>query len=299
MFAGIGGIDLGLERTGGFRTAWFSEIEPFANAVLRKHWPDVPNLGDVRDLGEGTPYVDLIAAGFPCQPFSLAGKRLAQEDPRWLWPHVARRLVGHLRPRYVLLENVPGLRSKGLGDVLQDLSALGYDAEWEGISAAAVGAPHRRDRVWIVAYPHRERSTERGVPEGQGRQGIPGPPRGDVVGPSASRRSGGRQGQGEVSDPQRSGLQGSAGSGEQGAGRSCIFATRSGERSWEAFERELGRAAHGVPAWLDGSWEHGLSPLTDKGAARRTERLRALGNAVVPQVVEVVGRLILADAARA
>jgi len=194
MFAGIGGIDLGLERTGGFRTAWFSEIEPFANAVLRKHWPDVPNLGDVRDLGEGTPYVDLIAAGFPCQPFSLAGKRLAQEDPRWLWPHVARRLVGHLRPRYVLLENVPGLRSKGLGDVLQDLSALGYDAEWEGISAAAVGAPHRRDRVWIVAYPHRERSTERGVPEGQGRQGIPGAtlsapvPPGAVVGGKARGR---------------------------------------------------------------------------------------------------------------
>lgn len=227
LFAGIGGIDLGLERTGRFRTAWFSEIDPFASAVLRKHWPDVPNLGDVRDIGAGTPRVDLIAGGFPCQPVSLAGKRLAQEDPRWLWPHVAR-VVGDLRPRIVLLENVPGLRSKGLGDVLEDLSALGYDAEWDGIPASAVGAPHRRDRVWVVAYADsvgRERSGTNDAESGPlvlGRQ------------------------------PQRP----------------------DSAEAWSSVPASgLRGLAHGIP--------------------HRVERTRAAGNAVVPQVAEVVGRLIL------
>ncbi len=152
LFSGIGGIDLGLERTGGFRTRWFAEVEPYCSRVPARHWPDVPNLGDVREIGADAPTVDVLAGGFPCQPVSLAGRRQGQSDARWLWPEFAR-LVGLLRPRVVLVENVPGLASKGLGAVLEDLSALGYDAEWNLVSAAAVGAPHLRERLFVVAYP--------------------------------------------------------------------------------------------------------------------------------------------------
>jgi DNA (cytosine-5)-methyltransferase 1 len=244
LFAGIGGIDLGLERTGGFRTVWFSEIDPFARAVLARHWPHVPCYGDVRETGtlagvahkreDGTWWgavdsVDVLAAGFPGPPVSNAGKRLGKDDPRWLWPEVAR-LVGVLRPSFVLLENVPGLRSKGLGDVLGDLSALGYDAEWEGVPAAAFAAPHHRDRVWIVAYPA-------GIGWNGWRVFPPAWEQGELAG----------RGWG----PSRDG--------------------------WPV-EPEVGRVAHGVPQRLV-----------------RAE-LTALGNAVVPQVAEAVGRLILAAA---
>lgn len=152
LYSGIGGLDLGLERAG-FAVRWQVENDPHALAVLRKHWPDVPKYGDVRllDDKELAP-VDLIAGGFPCQPVSIAGQKRAQADDRWLWPDFAR-IIGHLRPRCVLVENVTGLLRRGLGDVLRDLAALGYDAEWGVLSACAIGAPHPRERVLVVAYP--------------------------------------------------------------------------------------------------------------------------------------------------
>jgi DNA (cytosine-5)-methyltransferase 1 len=270
LFAGIGGIDLGLERTGGFKTAWFSEIDPFANAVLRKHWPDVPNLGDVRNLGDRTPRVDLIAGGFPCQPVSLAGKRLAQEDPRWLWPYVAD-VVRALRPRVVLLENVPGLRSKGLGDVLEDLSALGYDAEWDGIPASAVGAPHRRDRVWIVAYPDGH---------GHGREVESQPDSEAQTGGEVQLRDDANRLRDSVSDAQ--------GVGWDGGGTAM-----EGPRVFPRQSDGEGRA-HGRAQW---SLEPSVDRVVD-GFPGRVAEVRALGNAVVPQVAEVVGHLIL-DAVKA
>jgi DNA (cytosine-5)-methyltransferase 1 len=151
LFSGYGGIDLGLEAAG-FEVAWQVEADPFCRSILHRHWPDIPLYSDIRLVDwRRVRRVDLLAGGFPCQPVSQAGKKLAQEDERWLWPEFARAIRA-LRPRVVLVENVPGLRSRGFGDVLGDLAACGYDAEWDGISAAAVGAPHLRDRVWLVAW---------------------------------------------------------------------------------------------------------------------------------------------------
>jgi len=191
LFAGIGGIDLGLERAG-WTPRWSVEWDPYCQHVLAHHWPDVPRHGDIRtvhgpaacpvadadhggrapviDTSRGEPThgrgqshalagcgrclepVDLIAGGFPCQPWSVAGKRRGLTDDRWLWPEF-ERAIRELGPRYVLVENVPGLLAGrgGMGAVLGGLASLGYEHYHDVIAAAAVGAPHLRERVWIVA----------------------------------------------------------------------------------------------------------------------------------------------------
>jgi DNA (cytosine-5)-methyltransferase 1 len=152
LFSGIGGFDLGLERTGGFTTSWFCEQDPFCQRVLAKHWPGVPCHPDITALRHPEP-VDVLCGGFPCQDLSYAGAGAGLAGARsGLWSEYAR-LVGELGPRYVVVENVSALLARGLGTVLADLAALGYDAEWDCIPASAVGAPHQRDRVWLVAYP--------------------------------------------------------------------------------------------------------------------------------------------------
>lgn len=164
LFSGIGGLDLGLERAG-MRVAWQCEIDPYCQRVLTKHWPDVPKFRDVRSVGaHNLASVDLIAGGFPCQPFSDAGERRGTDDDHNLWPEFAR-IIRELRPRWVLAENVPGLLSidsgRIFGGILSDLAALGYGIEWHCIPAAALGAPHRRDRVYIVAHAESIRRTGR------------------------------------------------------------------------------------------------------------------------------------------
>lgn len=159
LFSGIGGMDLGLERAG-MVCRWQCEIDPYARRVLAKHWPEVTRYGDIRDLDDRLERVDLIAGGFPCQPVSLAGKRRGRDDERWLWPELAR-IVRLLRPRFVLVENVAALAFRGLGDVLGDLCALGYDAEWSAVSACAVGAPHTRERLFLLAHADRELGPSR------------------------------------------------------------------------------------------------------------------------------------------
>lgn len=157
LFAGIGGFDIGLHRAG-FETAAFCEIDPAAQAVLRRAWPEVALFDDVckleaRDVGA----IDVICGGFPCQDISLAGRMSgADGEKSGLWRE-AFRLAADLRPRFILLENSPVLRSRGLEVLLCELMALGYDAEWHCIPANAVDAPHRRDRLWIIAYPAGER----------------------------------------------------------------------------------------------------------------------------------------------
>lgn len=265
LFSGIGGIDLGLERAG-MKVAWHSEINPFACQVLKKHWPDVPNLGDITQIDwEKVPYVDVIAGGYPCQPFSLAGDRAGENDPRHLWPYF-RNAISVLRPRYALLENVRGHLSLGGTAVIADLAACGYDCEWRIISAASVGANHRRDRLIIVAYPNSKRPQGWDGTQGAGRQ-------------DSGRHTG--QGSTPVAHTTRS----------DGAGKQphCVFApsrqtTEFGKRDsagraisdWWETEPNVGRVANGVP--------------------HRVDRLRGLGNAVVPQVAEIVGRLIVSHA---
>ncbi len=174
LFSGIGGFSLGLERTGGFETVAFCKIEEFPRKVLNKHWPEVPIYHDVRTLTKDILdrdgiAVDVITGGFPCQDLSVAGKRagMGEGTRSGLWSEIVR-LIGELRPRYVIVENVAGLlsgpsekRGGWFGRVLGDLAKCGYDAEWENIPASALGAPHRRERVWIVAHP--ERSGREGL----------------------------------------------------------------------------------------------------------------------------------------
>ena len=166
LFSGIGGFSLGLERTGGFETVAFCEIEPYPRAVLAKHWPGVPIYDDVRTLTadalrrDGIA-VDVICGGFPCQDLSRAGTGAGiTGDRSGLWSEFAR-LIGELRPDYAILENVAALLDDGMGTVLGDLADLGYDAEWSTVSACAVGAPHMRQRVFAVAYPNGEHGRSR------------------------------------------------------------------------------------------------------------------------------------------
>lgn len=153
LFSGIGGLDLGLERAG-FKVIWQVENNLYCQKILKKHWPDVPLYDDVKKINEDTPSPFLLVGGFPCQPVSTAGKRKGQADDRWLWPEFAR-CIRLLRPRFVLVENVPGLLTSTQGraaqEVFGDLATCRYDAEWDCIPASAFGAHFRGDRVFIIA----------------------------------------------------------------------------------------------------------------------------------------------------
>jgi DNA (cytosine-5)-methyltransferase 1 len=166
LFSGIGGFDLGFDRAG-MECVLQVEKDEKARAVLKHHWPDVPRMELVEDVTKdkirelGIDSVDLICGGFPCQPHSTIGKRLASEDKRDLWEEYAR-IIHELKPRWVVAENVLGLLSsedgRFFGRVLGDLAQSGYDAEWQVLSASAFGYPHKRERVIIVAYPNSFRS---------------------------------------------------------------------------------------------------------------------------------------------
>jgi DNA (cytosine-5)-methyltransferase 1 len=171
LFAGIGGFDLAAERVG-WTVKWQVEIDPFARRVLEKHWPKVRRYEDVRTVGrDHLEPVDVICGGFPCQDISSAGLRAGIDGDRsGLWREMAR-IVRELRPAYLIVENVADLLNRGIERVLRDLAACGYDAEWECIPASSFGAPHRRDRVWIVAYPEKGLSARvlfRGQVNGEG-----------------------------------------------------------------------------------------------------------------------------------
>lgn len=156
LFSGIGGFSLGLERAG-MQTVAFCEIEEYPRKVLKRHWPEVPIFEDVRKLNGTRIAADVICGGFPCQDISTSGHKIGIQGERsGLWGQYAR-IIGELRPKYAIVENVAALLYRGIDVVLGDLAALGYDAEWHCIPACAVGADHRRDRVWVVAYPEGER----------------------------------------------------------------------------------------------------------------------------------------------
>jgi DNA (cytosine-5)-methyltransferase 1 len=257
LFSGIGGFSLGLERTGGFKTVAFCEIDPFCSRVLKKHWPEVPCYHDVRQItaeqlaADGIA-VDVICGGFPCQDLSFAGKGAGLEGERsGLWSEIAR-LSGELRPRYIIVENVAAILNRGIDRVLGDLAALGFSSVWHCIPASAVGAPHRRDRFWLVAYPSNDRiGWGQQQPESSQSQR-------DVANSISSRYQGSRQ-------PQT-----------QGWGQ---FAADYLARDWKwPPEPDVCRMVNGIPHW--------------------SHRIRALGNAVVPQVVTVIGNAILAAEAQ-
>jgi DNA (cytosine-5)-methyltransferase 1 len=172
LFSGIGGLELGLEMCGLGPVIWQCDSDPYARAVLEAHWPGVKRYNDVREIDGKAERPTIICGGFPCQPVSTAGSRKAQKDPRWLWPFFAE-VIARLRPRFVFIENVPGLRTAGLRDVLADLASLGFDAEWGLFSASEVGAPQHRRRLFILAHDNQEHSSSRlGGPNEHRREGA-------------------------------------------------------------------------------------------------------------------------------
>lgn len=266
LFSGIGGIDLGLDRAG-MSCSWQVEVDPICTTILERHWPDVERFGDIKQLDTGwLSEVDLICGGFPCQPVSEAAYgvysngqhrgTLGHHDERWLWPEFAR-IVCDLRPRYVLVENVVGLRSKGLAAVCGQLSEYGYDCEWTSVPAHAVGAPHNRWRVYVVAYPHGTVATLRGQRAGISPDGDGGPVDGAGSSSHAERQ---------------------------------IPVLEAGEDPGDAgvTPRIFVR-----PPTLS-SWPHRSAPVgVVDGVSGGLDRLKTLGNSVVPQVAEWIGRLIL------
>jgi len=240
LFSGIGGFSLGLERAG-METVAFCEIEDYPVKILNKHWPDVPIYEDVRNVtkerleSDGIRGIDVITGGFPCQDISNSGQKTGIQGERsGLWSEYAR-LISELRPQYAIVENVAALLYRGIGDVIGDLASIGFDAEWHCIPACAVGADHRRDRVWIVAYP-----------KGKRRKSI-------------LQKS--RLFQKTLKDSAR-------------LTRDCrTFYSPDAQRVLRETEPCLGRVADDVP--------------------NRVDRIAGLGNAVVPQIPELIGRAIM------
>jgi DNA (cytosine-5)-methyltransferase 1 len=284
LFAGIGGFDLGLERAG-MQSVGQVEINPFCQRVLAYHWPNVKRVGDIRNVN-GTEFAaaDLICGGFPCQPFSHAGKRRGKADDRYLWPEMLR-IIKAYRPAWVLGENVAGIVSMALDTVLSDLEAQGYKCQAFIIPACSVDAKHERKRVYIVAHSEsiggRRGLCETGTEQNRNpfadcRPNVPDPNgtgfgerwRSEPIQPeqrtvecfskavSNTINDGHNRAQGNA--PESSGNESNNGLFERG-------------NTWIP-EPGLGRVAHGVPG--------------------RVDRLRSLGNAVVPQVIEVIGRAI-------
>ena len=153
LCTGYGGLDLAVEEHFGAKTIWCAEYDKHASKIIEKRFPGIPNYQDIKqiDWSQVEP-VDIITAGYPCQPFSHAGQRKGEDDPRHLWPNILEA-VCYLRPRYAIFENVRGHLSLGFDSVLRDIASVGYDAKWSLIRAAEVGAPHQRARLFIVANP--------------------------------------------------------------------------------------------------------------------------------------------------
>lgn len=250
LFSGIGGFSLGLERTGGFETVAFCEMKPHAQAVLAKNFPGVPCHDDVTTYEFHEGEADVITAGFPCQDVSFAGAGAGLSGSRSGLYREVIRAICVVRPVRAVLENVAALLSRGLGTVLGDLAEIGYDAEWHCIPASAVGAPHRRDRVWIVADARSEQYEINRSPI----SGALSKELSEAASDADSKRQ--LQSQGCVENERR----------------------RTSNAGWWASEPHVDRVAYGIPNGLD--------------------RLEELGNAVVPQVPEIIGHAILEAIAR-
>jgi len=304
LFAGIGGIDLGFERCG-MHCKWQVEINDYATKVLEKHWPEVHRERDIRQCGANNlERVDIIAGGFPCQDISYAGLGAGLDGERSGLFFEAVRLVRELQPRAVVLENVAALLTRGLDRVLGTLAEIGYDAEWHCIPAAYVGAPHIRDRVFIIGFQSRnadrvddDQKQKRNFKNSkscgtcgwshQGESPALADTRRELRKPRASKRP----------ESNAQAERGSKANNDQRRGEDVAdtdFPHAQGQRqepigikpqlgdasyqSWWAVEPAVGRVANGIP--------------------RRVDRLRGLGNAVVPQVAALVGRMVIDILAR-
>ena len=276
LFSGIGGFSLGLEATGGFETVAFCDIDKYSKKVLKKQWPNVKQYEDIKELNyerlkaDGIDSIDIITGGYPCQPFSIAGRQKGEQDPRHLWPEYFR-LVKELRPTWVIGENVSGHIKLGLDTVIEDLESEDYAVRPFSISASSIGANHQRERIWILAHSRRSqwpRAELRGENENETRQEnanqferSSSTSEVDVANTNDERLQ--RQWQSRNQFTPR--FNPSRESSEEGQGT-------VGQGWWES-EPNMGRVAHGIP--------------------KRVDRLKSLGNSLVPQIPYYIGKTIL------
>ena len=332
LFSGIGGFALAA-KWNGFRTVGFCDNEPYAQAVLKKHWPDVPIHDDIRKIqGELYAGVTLLTGGFPCQPFSCAGKQRGKTDNRYLWPEMLR-VIREAKPTWIIGENVAGIVNLALDQVCTDLEAEGYEVEPIIIPACAVDAPHRRDRVWIIAryladtismserstHWSKERECERGRQEQDISQrnevGSNPSNSGQDVADTESSQSGEqakRQGRQDtrrgskdcrrtenswrevVADTERFRLECSR--DEKGISKESGISAQQGSKSAQTIEDSCG--SYGSRERNGGSLEANWLPEPDvgrvaNGIPNRSHRLKGLGNAIVPQVAAEIIRCIV------
>jgi len=283
LFSGLGGFSLGLEATGGFETVAFCDIEKFSRKVLKKHWPNVKQYKDIKELTyeqikeDTLAPIDIVTGGYPCQPFSIAGSQRGEKDKRHLWPDMFR-IVKECKPTWVIGENVSGHIKLGLDTVLQDLESEGYSVRAFSISASSIGANHQRERVWIIAHSNMENTRQHGrrIESTWDTESI-GPrtseetersPNSDKVNGSSERASL----VGESSDTNSQGLQGRR--SEQQLRENETERPTSWDSWWES-EPSVGRVANGIP--------------------HRVDRLKGLGNSLVPAIPFIIGQSILRE----
>ena len=313
LFSGIGGFSLGLERTGGFETVGFCDSDKKTHLVLKKHWAAVPIYDDVSTLkGSDLGTIDIITGGFPCQDLSVAGKGAGLSGARsglWFEFH---RLIKETQPKWVIAENVAVLRSRGLDQVLRSLDEIGYDAEWHCIPASAVGAPHRRDRIWIVAHP-RHRGGRYDIGSGFGGDGkrenektiraskttaIAGSSQTpDAMAYASKLLCDGSNDNSRISMESEKKSKSRNSCGKEALAYSASIGS-SGQREFEQpkyptqiVSRETIKPEHGS---VSDFWkvEPELGRVAD-GIPNRLDRLKQLGNSLVPQIPEMIGYAIL------
>jgi len=291
-FSGIGGFSLAARWLGGFETVQFVERDPYCRRVLAKHWPTVPIHDDICTYNPERGSADVVVGGFPCQDISQAGKRAGiKEGIRSGLFYELIRVVCLVEPRYIVLENVAAILANGLDTVLGELAKAGFDAEWACIPASAVGACHRRDRWWCVAYAQGEQWGT-GPGQGASQTGYQGPRAGDGAQGFVADATSQQRHDGGPADP----AEPAGAAAEPGDGDGADAPHPHGERRRQQQPPFLA-AREGQPAWpdaprrLSSDWAgYASEPVIcrgDDGFPGRVDRLRALGNAVVPQVAMV------------
>ena len=279
LFSGIGGFSLGLERAG-MKTVQFVENDPYCQKVLAKNFPGIPIHGDIKTFHYDKP-VEIISGGFPCQPYSHAGEQRGKEDDRHLWEEYFR-IIQSVRSRWVLGENVSGIINMELDQGLSDLESENYSCQSLVIPACAVNAPHRRDRVWIIARRNAMGNSEyNGLSTAKESRSPSSISNNSSQGENKTFQSKGTSGRSNIKNvahANKERIQGRKETGNlesEGTQRNQ-FSLRCSQRrigkNW-SIEPELGRVANGIPS--------------------RVDRIKSLGNAVVPQIVEIIGRAIM------
>ena len=292
LCSGIGGFALGFQWAGLSKPVLFCDIEPWSRKVLAKHWPDVPIAEDVKELASdpdrNVPDCDILTAGYPCQPFSHAGKRLGQADDRHIWPYLLQ-IVAQKRPAWCCFENVYGHVSMGLDEVLSDLEAEGYATRTFIVPACAVDAPHRRDRLWIIAHSQSDRWDKR--QSNQRRRNERNALRKEQgLGYGGSFERGAK----DVGNASSSGQRRDNGrwAGQKPENRCQDVSDTDSPTCEEQRRSQPAQPKHQAPQCGSGWLPEPSVGRVAHGIPKRVDRLRGLGNAIVPQIAMKIGEAI-------